>query len=172
MTFGKPIRAARQKKQKERRSSSTKLEKDAKAAVRTRDRSCRFPICGCRRLGLALKARPEVSHSRHKGMGGDPSGARSTADSMVLLCLHRHQQGAVSQHKGTLRPVFLTDKKFDGPIAWEVDRDALWPDQRVVRAAKGLDRWLEVSRELGVRRWQVFTEVQLDVLARLSEMEL
>lgn len=167
----KPSRTARKKKQRERRQKLRKAETDSKGEVRRRDRFCRFPLCGCRSLGLQLKARPEVSHDKHKGAGGNPSGDRSHAAGMVLLCVHRHQHGAVSIHKGTLRPHFLEPDKFDGPIAWLVDLEAL-EKGRHTHVPKG-GRWFELAREAGrPQAWEPLTERQRSYLTRLAEMEL
>jgi hypothetical protein len=99
-----------------------KHERDQKADVRRRDRGCRFPLCGCRRLGLSLEARQEVSHDKHKGIGGNPAGDRSVAALMVQLCLHRHQDSRISRHKGTMRARALTRHGYNGPVIWEADR--------------------------------------------------
>lgn len=166
MTFNaKPSRTERKKAEKDRKLKRQKAERDNKGEVRKRDLTrCRFPSCGCRKLGLALQARQEVSHSRHKGMGGNPSGERSAAELMVLLCRHRHQDGAVSIHKGTLRAKFLTPAKFNGPIAWEADSSRLWPNAD--------EQWIELARETAIQKWEPFTPKQQVILERLAEMDL
>ena len=142
---------------------TTRLERQAyeraeKANVRRRDRVCRFPLCGCR----ALKLPVEVAHClHHKGMGGNPTGTRSTRAGMILLCRHRHRDGAVSWHHGTLRAQPLTDAGTNGPVAWEVEG----------RAA-GLNpyggwRCIAVERAGGV-----LASCDADTLARLAQMVL
>lgn len=164
-TNWKPSRTARKKAEKKTKADRKKHELDNKAAVRRRDLyRCRFPLCGCHELRLPLKARREVSHSKHKGMGGNPAGDRSAIELMVVLCLHRHQDGAVSIHKGTLRPRFLTPAKFNGPIAWEADSSRLWPS--------AAERWIELARETAVQQWEPFTPKQQVILERLAEMQL
>lgn len=118
----KPSRTARKLEEAATKKAAANLEDKAKAAVRRRDRGCRFPLCGCRKLGLGLVASAEVSHQKHKGMGGNPSGDRSTAAGMIQLCRHRHQDGVVSRHRGTLRifPLNL-EQGMDGPVAFCVD---------------------------------------------------
>ena len=153
--FPKPSRTERQIEHRTMRRANQKQEKDAKAAVRRRDRVCRFPLCGCRKAGLPL----EVSHVVHKSMGGNPTGDRSTTATMLLLCRHRHQDGAVSIHKGTLRVVLLTAEGCDGPVEWQI--------------ADG-DGWRTVAREYrpsdlvraDVRDWQWAI---LEDLARLDK---
>ncbi len=149
------------------RRKRAKKEKDAKAETRKRDKRCRFPRCGCQKLGVAIKAFPEVSHSRHKGMGGNPSGDRSTTAELLLLCKHRHQDGAISRHKGTLRAIPLTPIGYDGPIAWQVDVNRLREDF----SAHPQD-WREVAREDAGRQLLPLTPEQIEILDTLAEMEL
>lgn len=115
------LKKEKHSRQRERQAA----EDDNKARVRNRDRRCRFPLCGCHALKLALKAFPEVSHSKHKSMGGNPSGDRSLAELMVYLCKHRHQDGPVSRHKGTMRALPLTTSGYDGPVSWQLEADIL-----------------------------------------------
>jgi len=118
--FKKGPTSLRLAKQSRRREIEA-YEEANKATTRRRDKRCRFPRCGCQRLGVALKAQREVSHERHKGMGGDPGMVRSEADIMILLCRHRHQDAVFSRAKGTLRAEPLTPIGFDGPLRWMVD---------------------------------------------------
>lgn len=161
----KPSRTARKIAQKQKRTTLQTRERNEKAKVRRRDRFCRFPLCGCRRLGLALDARPEVSHQQHKGMGGNPTGDRSVAEEMILMCFHRHQDGIISRHKGTLRARYLTPNKANGPIAWDIDVSmGEWPPS--VRP-----KWREVARETAVQQWEPFTPKQLEQLEYLALMK-
>lgn len=155
MMFPKPSRTARKLAERRVRLKRQGHEDAEKAAVRRRDRACRFPLCGCRRLRLAL----EVSHFEHKGSGGNPSGTRSDRRTMVLLCSHRHQHGPISRHKGTLRVRFLTRQGFDGPVAWSV--------------AWGMrSRWYEVAREVSPGVLEVLSDAQKAMLEALAEMSL
>lgn len=156
-------------KLKGRRELKTR-EDTNKGRVRRRDRFCRFPLCGCRKLGLKLDARQEVSHQKHKGMGGDPTGDRSLPELMLYLCKHRHQDGAVSIHKGTLRARPLTAAGTNGPIAWDVDSETLFPGlyRNIVKEA----RWFEAARETKVQQLEPLSAKQQIVLERLGEMEL
>lgn len=165
MTFTsnwKPSRTARKKAQLATRVERRTKEDREKAKVRRRDKFCRFPLCGCRKLKLRL----EVSHQEHKGIGGNPKGDRSTADLLILLCDHRHQYGAVSRHKGTMRTRALTTAGMNGPVAWDVDLNALR------RRAGHLGKWMEVARETAVQKLELLTPYQREVLEQLAEMEL
>lgn len=170
----KPSRTASKIARHLGRQKRAKDERDNKAEVRRRDKHCRFPLCGCRKLGLRLEARQEVSHDTHKGMGGNPAGDRSAPERMIFLCLHRHQDGAISRHKGTLRTRYLTDRGNAGPVAWQVRRVALFePEVLAVVDAADLPRgeWVEVARE--VSRGQVgelapWQRAVLDVLAQMN----
>jgi hypothetical protein len=173
--FPKPSRTARIKAEAKADRELKHDEDKAKAAVRRRDRVCRFPLCGCRKLGLVLKAFAEVSHAKHKGMGGNPSGDRSITGLMVLLCRHRHQDGAVSRHAGTLRAVYLTAAGFDGPVAWRVEQGAffkLWQFPPDVLTTEDDGRlWVEVAREVRPGKLETLLEWQAATLAHLAEME-
>ena len=153
--FPKPSRTERKKGELAvRRGRELALSK-AKAAVRRRDKVCRFPRCGCRRLGLRL----EVAHDVHQGMGGNPLTDRNHTPNMVLLCTHRHQFGPVSFHKGTLRVMFLSRDGFDGPVKWMLNRGP----ESVFR---------ELARERRPGVLEPPTDWQNRMLDVLSELEL
>jgi hypothetical protein len=152
----KPSRTARKLAERKADVALEAHEDVEKAAVRRRDRLCRFPLCGCRKLGL----RREVSHDAHKGMGGNPAGDRSDRRTMVLLCVHRHQHGAVSRHKGTLRAAYLTAKGYEGPVAWWVDLSEVGQPPA----------WLEVARESAPGQLEPLTETQATILETLAKM--
>jgi hypothetical protein len=155
MTFQtnfKPSRTVRKKAEHQRKLARKGHERQEMTAVRQRDRACRFPLCGCRTLKLRL----EVAHTQHRGMGGNPAGDRTSTASCVLLCMHRHQFGAVSLHAGTLRHVPLTADGFDGPVAWEIYDD--------------LGGWMEVAREDRIGHCEL-TPLQAQRLAELGEMD-
>ena len=112
-------------------------ERRRKAEVRARDLVCRFPGCGCRRLGLST----EVSHQTHKGIGGDPQLLRTTVESMLLLCRHRHREGRISIDRGTLRWEGLTPCGANGRIAW-------WIQVGVLGLRVPAPGWLELGQEV------------------------
>lgn len=163
----KPSRTARVKKAKKARAKLDTREETEKRQVRRRDRGCRFPLCGCRRLKLRL----EVSHVKHKGMGGNPAGDRSIAREMVQLCTHRHQFGAVSRHAGTLRAKYLTTRGFDGPVAWEADYGTLLRTvPRLMIVGRASD-WVELARERAVSVLEPLDSWQTHILETLGAME-
>lgn len=158
----KPSRTARKLKEKATRLKRKTYERDNKADVRKRDRSCRFPLCGCRRLGIRL----EVSHeTAHKGAGGDPKMQRSAARDMLYLCVHRHQHGRVSRHAGTLKSRYLTPARYDGPIEWLVDTAAL----DSLKAAIG--SWRMLARESAPGVLEPLTDWQRTTLEKLATMQ-
>jgi len=141
--------------------------------VRDRDRRCRFPLCGCGRLGTY--SAPEVSHDRHRGAGGNPSGDRSLPDAMILLCNHRHQDGVIARDKRTLRIRHLTPAKNRGPVAFEIKRSALIvPELLRVMAAPDTpaSAWVEVARERAPHELERLLPWQVAVLSVLAEMNL
>lgn len=169
------FKTGRTKLRRDKRQTALDRKRDEnanKAGVRRRDKTCRFPLCGCQKLGVSpLKAFPEVSHNKHKGMGGNPDGDRSTTAGMVLLCKHRHQDGAISRHKGTLRVVFLTDRGFDGPVEWQIDLAAFMIYAHA-SGAVAYDTWFTLATETGIGTWKEFGPRQRDILRELAKMEV
>jgi len=96
-----------------------RVENKNKEKVRLRDRTCRFPLCPCQRWNLFL----EVSHAEHKGMGGDPTGERSTPDRMIYVCNWRHKESHISIDKKAIRWVPLTAAGSNGPVEWQAKGD-------------------------------------------------
>ena len=160
MTFTsnwKPSRTARKLEERKKRLKLKSDETAEKKKVRKRDKHrCRFPLCGCRKLGIRL----EVSHDRHKGKWGAEG---SVAPLMVLLCFTRHQDGIVSRHKGTLRARYLTPENYDGPVAWDIAASTV--------GGSG-DKWIEVARESAVQVLEPLTTEQRLLLEELAEMHL
>lgn len=171
MTFTtnfKPSRTARKKAKVESRLEREAKERSEKAAVRRRDKKCRFPLCGCKQLGLRL----EVSHDFHKGTNGNSTKeAVSIASLMIYLCEHRHQHGTISRHKRTLETRYLTPDHDDGPVAWMVDIEALPPE--LLRGIPPVQtRWLEVARERDINQLEPLEPWQKRILETLGEMDL
>lgn len=131
-------------------------ERKAKEKVRDRDKRCRFPLCGCKKF----RRHTEVSHSEHKGMGGNPAGDRSTSALMVLLCPFRHKENRYSIDRGLLKWEPLTDKGADGPIQWLMAQN----DPR--------EPWLIIARETAVQQIEKSTRTQRAHLTRLAEMDI
>lgn len=162
----KPSRTARKKAERKVRVERITKEDREKAHARKRDKFCRFPLCGCRKLGLAL----QVAHKRHKGMGGNPAGDRSDRKILILLCSHRHQHGRISLHAGTLVAHPLTLAGYDGPVKWMIDVEALAPG--LYRGRKPADRWAEVAREVDVQQLEPLADRQRQLLESLAEMDI
>ena len=170
MTFSKPIKrnagiTAQRRKAKHRRLARN--EREHKAEARARDGGpgfaltgrCRFPICGCARFNYAGPGTPafvEVSHLRHKGMGGDPTGERSQPELMICLCAWRHKESRFSVDKKNLRWVPLTDAGANGPVTWEMFRPC-WG-------------WAELARESAVQVLDRFAPGGEELLLDLAEM--
>lgn len=153
-----------------RKAKSRKLtigERVNKEKVRLRDDVCRFPLCGCKQgHGHAMKRVPTVSHDRHKGMGGDPTGEASRPELMLLLCKWRHQDAPVSRHAGTMKTTYRTELKNDGPLIFAVDLFAVYPGLYSRPGA-----WLEVARESEPGVLEPLTLDGEQVLNDLAEMK-
>lgn len=161
----KPLASERKLAKHDSRAKLKRDEDAAKKEVRQRDGfKCRFPLCGCRRLGWRL----EASHAQHKGAGGNPSGSRSTSAGMILLCFARHREGVISRHKGTMRIRALgRGTGMNGPVAFDIDLNAL-PDSLDYSRPK----WVEVARENKVQQLDRLNETQRTILEMLAEMKL
>jgi hypothetical protein len=98
-----------------KRTSIRMDERRVKAAVRARDKRCRWPQCqNCR----DYKPRLEAAHLDPKGQGGD-HGLRTSVDRLILLD-HLTHQGAdgLERHERKIEP--LTDRGASGPCAFWV----------------------------------------------------
>lgn len=155
-----------------KRKAAVGVEDKHKRAVRRRDLYCRFPLCGCKKFKLRL----DVSHAKHKGMGGNPKGDRSLEPGLILLCSARHKDNAISVDRGTLRikPLVLrlagkrpSTQGLAGPCAWLVDINRLREDFGAHQ-----QEWLEVARETARHVFEPFTPEQEAILKRLAGMEL
>jgi hypothetical protein len=152
-----------------RRLALKAAEDKSKAEVRRRDKRCRFPQCGCRQFGLRL----EVSHAVHKGAGGNPKGERSAPDLMVYVCSARHRENRMAIDRGTVRWRPLTAEGANGPIAWEIDGEALQPFVLVGRPAVFLPHgWVEVARESAVGVLAPLADWQRQTLRHLAAMRI
>lgn len=171
MAFQTNFKPARSSKV-ERRLRRTKLktaEDNRKKSVRLRDRWCRFPLCGCRKFGLAL----HVSHSKHKGIGGNPAGDRSDPALMVYVCSGRHRELRLAIDRGTVRWRALTPDGAHGPIAWDVDGEALQPFGAHIAPVVQVfvpHGWVEVARESGVQVLEALEDWQRTLLLALAQM--
>lgn len=88
-----------QQKAHERREMQAALKRDGKR--------CRVPRCEFAPLNFVI----DPCHERHRGMGGNPKGDRTTRATVISLCRRHHRlydQGGIE-----IEP--LTHKGFDGP---------------------------------------------------------
>ncbi len=171
----KPDREKRKKRERKVKAGRRTDERKNKALAKARDgRRCRWPLCGCRKKRLRI----DSSHDRHKGIGGDKTGERSKPAELITFCVQRHQTGAISRHAGTLRTRYLTNKRNDGPVAFEVRLEELAdlfrpgaPIVDMLHDHGSADGWVELAREdkpgqlLPVLVWQKVA------LEKLAEME-
>jgi hypothetical protein len=164
------------KKRRARRArKNAGSERKQKEKVRRRDKHCRFPLCGCQRPKAfdPLKFFPTVSHDKHKAMGGNPTGDRSVAELMILLCKWRHQDAPISIHSSHARNVYLTPEGNNGPIAWQLRATELFmrgiPYPMTVVLDEG---FLEVARETLPGKLEPLEPWQRYILEQLAEMEL
>jgi len=175
VTFGRPRKppgiTAKRRAAKSRKLKAA--ESAHKAEARARDGAggdeltgrCRFPLCGCAGRAPLGSSRLdgkgfywiEVSHYvKHKGMGGDPTGARSQATDLICLCNWRHKEARFSIDHKNLRAVPLTDQGANGPVAWEM-----------FLAVSG---WFELARESAVQVIESITPAGEDILRDLARM--
>ena len=152
--LSKPTRGTAKAERRARTNKARTREREEKQKVRRRDRFCRFPLCSCHRKNYAL----HVSHQRHKGMGGNPKGDRSTSAEMVLVCAPRHRESALSIDSGTISWEGLTLHGADGPIRWLL--------HQTIRDGVPCD--LELARESAVQTLLPLTAQQRALLMEFS----
>lgn len=171
MTSNGPTARRRRKKHR----TVNAAENKHKQRVRDRDSLCRFPKCGCWRFNYFLA----VSHQKHKGSGGDPTGERSQPEIMILVCSPRHREHRCAIDKGAIRWRALTALGAEGPVAWDIAFDfvvktwgaADWLGTVAKRDDAG-KLWIELAVEFSIRHYEPFTEWQHRTLTQLAEMDL
>jgi len=158
--------------QKVRRAMRTKTRKShldaSKRVVKARDKGCRFPLCGCRRLRLRL----EVSHRAHQGAGGNPAEDRNDAANLLLVCAERHKDNPISLDRHTLQWEPLTADGAKGPIVWFLDiaMYAYLTGQATQRPVG--PTWFEVAAERQAGTVGPLSPRQTAVLQQLALMEI
>lgn len=165
---------ARRRAAKRRQRKAGEIER--MQAARARDVYCRFPVCGCRtgaRPGVVSAA--EVSHQKHRGMGGNPSGDRTVPALLVLICNWRHKLAKFSIDRGGIRWEPLTPAGADGPIRWLIDAEAMQgaalSEIGILLAIRPDDGgWVELARETAPHEYAPMTEAQTAILEWLAEM--
>lgn len=107
--FPKPARGTALLERKARRAQLTYAEDEQKGLCRKRDKRCRYPFCPyCRKYKDLI---PQAAHVlQAKGMSGDRTGERSTADKLMLFCPPIH--GLQEKHDVQVYP--LTEQGTDG----------------------------------------------------------
>lgn len=78
------------------------------AAKRRDGHQCRYPACEYKPLDLPIDA----CHSKHRGMGGNPSGDRTKRELLISFCRVHH--GEWDDHKWDVEP--QTPQLLDGPV--------------------------------------------------------
>lgn len=140
-----------------------------KAKVRRRDKGCRWPLCGCRKLRLAL----EVSHNEHKGAGGNPDGSRSQAPLMLQMCRERHRTNPFSIHNKTIDWEPLDTKLgANGPIRFLVDVNLLNYHLEGGRPRPVRAKLVPVAEEVAVGVLGPMNDAQRATLTILARMAL
>lgn len=152
---------------RQRRNARTTKEQQVMAAVRKRDKRCRFPLCGCKKFGLQA----EVSHFRHRGMGGNPEGDRTVPRLLVLVCSARHRENKFSIDRGTVRwePV-SAHRGADGPIDWWVSSADL-PEHLSRWVGPRPGEWICVAAEWQAGNLTAPSPGQLEILNWLAKMD-
>lgn len=152
-----------------KRRMDLKNKEDAeKQKVRRRDKYCRFPLCGCGKM----KLRTDVSHSQHKGMGGNPAGDRSKADLMLLVCGARHKDNIASIDKGNLRWRPLTARGSNGPVAWDLHVQMIERSSTGFLATDVGIEWIELAVETAPHQYKTLKATQAVLLKWLSGMDV
>lgn len=164
--FKEPAGSPKVARALKRMDAKAKEDKE-KGKVRKRDKRCRFPMCGCKKFHLRL----DVSHKEHKGMGGNRTGDRSQPEKMIYVCSARHRENRFSIDRGTIEWRPLTIDGANGPVAWYADVDT----QGLGFAELGIsttDGWFLLATERSIGVYEPVSDLQLELLRRLSEMKL
>lgn len=100
----KPAKGTALRAKRKRKAKSKATEREIMNQARARDGGCRYP--GCRYLSVPI----EVEHERHRGMGGNPNGDRTTQQTVISLCRNHHRQ-----YDDKLFDISTGAHGFDGP---------------------------------------------------------
>jgi len=107
----KPAKGSHWLAGRKRRGERTAHEQREMQAAKKRDGNvCRRPRCRFMHLKPAI----DPAHQKHRGMGGDPKGTRTTRATVISLCRPHHGMYDVDD----LRIEPLTADNFDGPCDW------------------------------------------------------
>jgi hypothetical protein len=110
-TFPKPARGtALLARRTKRRELVAHEQKEMRAAKKRDEGKCRRPRCPYAKDKLTIHA----AHMVHRGMGGDPTGTRSSRETIISLCAIHH--GMYDASDLWITP--LTAQDFDGPCEY------------------------------------------------------
>ena len=105
MSFPKPMRGTALIEKRQRRSEAVAHERREMSAAKKRDGGkCRRPRCAFGNLPV------DPAHLRHRGMGGNVKGDRTTRQTVIALCRWHHGM----YDAGDLRIEPLTADDFAG----------------------------------------------------------
>lgn len=104
----KPLPGEARKDRHARRLTTKAHEtREMQAALKRDGKKCRVPRCEFAKLNLII----DPCHERHRGMGGNPNGNRTTRQTVIALCRRHHRL----YDNGDIAIEPLTHKGFDGP---------------------------------------------------------
>lgn len=92
----KPAPGTALKAKRRRKAQATRREQQIMTQAKVRD-GYRCRVCG--RPGT------DAAHLRHRGMGGNPAGDRTTLENLICLCRRCHRK--------------FDAKQFDIPTGWD-----------------------------------------------------
>jgi hypothetical protein len=106
VSFPKPKRGMALLARRQKTAERVKAEQKAMREAKQRDsQTCRRPRCQHKKLPV------DACHMRHRGMGGNPKGDRTTRATVISLC--RIDHGLYDAGDLWIEP--LTAQDFDGP---------------------------------------------------------
>ena len=141
---------------------------DAKAEVRKRDKGCRVPFCGCRRLRLRL----EVSHKKHQGAGGNPAGDRNDPRNLMLVCAERHKDNPISIDRGSLKwEPYYVEKGANSAVTWLIDYALFSYLIGESKQRPTTPEWMELATERAPGSWFPLSVGQDFIVRKLATME-
>ena len=110
-SFAKPLKGDFRRETHDRRREQTGQEDAILTEAKRRDRyTCRYP--GCKEP----KGVVHGAHLRHRGMGGNPDGDRTTRDTAITFCPRHHQLFDHADFDVTP----MTPRGTDGPCEYRV----------------------------------------------------
>lgn len=112
--LAKPLRGAYTLARRTQEAEHKRREQRVMAGVKAEDRKCRVPRCGYTR------ARVEVAHKDHRGMGGNPAEDRTVPEDLITLCSIHHglwDRGDPKLGELQIEPLDPV-RRFRGPCAY------------------------------------------------------